>query len=326
MVDLLGLLVHTGKQDEARAALANAEQQFGAETARSLMIGLYRREGQNDQAIALQRSLVQLTPKKASAHVVLAELLWQKGDLAGARAAYDEALTLDATYVPGYIRALVDLQEGRYGQAADLMRQGVKQFPDQPVMTAHLAVAEQAAGNSADAIALFQKALAAEGLSQEQRDVLHWYLAATYAGMGDAAKARTENPALGVSDIAPQGVRQDLLDHLAHLEEPARQKAATALNLLVVFSRAKQPEATVAQIRALQALMPGEPLPACLQASMMVRDARHQRRGQEHASNSQGRPGHRDDRPRQGPPGHRDPNSWRFRTPPPHTQGVKEPA
>ena len=275
MVALLELLTRTGKTEEAREVLSKAEQQLGPESTQALMLGLDLREGQLGQAVNIGRALVEADPKKVGPHVLLAELLWRQGDLAGARGAFDDGLALDPAYLPAYRRALLDLQEAKYDLAVEFMRNAAKQFSGQFAVSTQLAIAEQAAGNPAASVDLLEKALAVQGIPQASSDAMHWFLAVAHAAMGDTAKARVDNQAVGASELGPVDARQDLLDHVAGMDAASRGKVATALDLLVMFVRNRRPDVAIAQARTLQALLPDEPLPPCLQASLLNEEGKH---------------------------------------------------
>ncbi len=273
---LLGVLVRGGKMDQARELIQKKEAQLGPGMTQSLLLALCLDQGLVDQALDLARSLVERSPAKASAYVLLAELQYKSGDRAGARASYNRALELEPGYLPAYRRSLLDCEEGRFSDAIDLMKKGQEHFPDQPAVALQLAVAQQGSGDAKDALDVLAKALETEGLAAASASVLHWCLAVTYAGMGDAENAHAQNALVPATLVGPPGDRQDLLDHLAGLQDPARSKAATALDLLAIYYRSRSVEAAAAQVTALNDLLPGEPLPACMQADLLDGLGKHQ--------------------------------------------------
>jgi len=275
VVPLVALLARQGKMDEARALLAKVEEHVGPAAVQSLLLALYLDEGEIDQAISLARSRVESNPQEPAVYCLLGELYWLQGDLVQARASFDTALSLDPGYVPAYRRALIDLQEGDFGRAADLMRDAQKLHPEIPAIAVQLAVAQQAGGDPQAAADVLQAALASDEASAQGGGALHWYLAVLYAALGEAQKAHQENQAVTASELGPRRLRDDLLDRVMALEPEGRKEAAAALNLLVVFSRSRRLDATVQQVDKLQQVLPDHPLPLCLQAELLDGQRRH---------------------------------------------------
>jgi tetratricopeptide (TPR) repeat protein len=273
---LLSSLARTGKMEEARALVAREQDKLGPEVSQSLLLGLSLQEGLIDQALSLARSMVERNPTRADSHALLGDLLYESGDYAAARASYDRALQLDQDCLTAYRRVLLDLEQGDFARAADLMSQGRTRFPNQVAMALQLSVAQQGAGNPAEAVTTLQSAMAKANLPAASASALHLTLAVVYAGMGDAASTDDQNKMVLPTDMAPFPDRQDLLDHIAALQEPTRSKAAVALNLLGVFSRNGRPKAGGQQVDLLHQMLPQEPLPACVEAELLDASGKHQ--------------------------------------------------
>ncbi len=273
---LLGALVRQGKMDAARALVQKEEDKLGPGTSDSLLLALALDQGMADKALDLARSMVERSPDKASTRVLLAELQYENGNMEGARASYDRALELDPDYLPAYRRSLLDDEAGDFTKAVELMKPAMKKFPDQPSVPLQLAVAQQGAGHADEAVNALKDGLEMKNLAPASASALHWMLAVTYAGMGESAAATAQNKLVSTGEVGPPDERQKLLDHLSALTDPARSKAATALDLLALFSRTRRPKAGAKQVADLEKLMPGEPLPACLQAAVLDGEGRHQ--------------------------------------------------
>jgi tetratricopeptide (TPR) repeat protein len=276
LVGLVSVLARTGQMAEARALLVRAEKELGSPVIRSILLNSYLSEGKLEEATALARALVEAEPANASTHNLLAEMLWRGGKLAEARDAFDEALKLAPDQVPAYRRGLLDLQDGRTPAALELFRDARQRFPRYLAFSTHFAVALQAAGQEEEASQVLGKALADPATPEAAKDGLHWCLAVLCAGMGKAEEAKAHDQQVRQSELGPQEDREELLERLAAAQQPGRQQAAAALNLLVSFSGAGCPEAALQSAEVVQKLMPGEPLPPCWHALLLDRQGKHQ--------------------------------------------------
>lgn len=272
---LAGALARSGDMESARAVLSRADRELGSVAVRALLMDLYLREGQIEEAVMLARSHVDSVPDSGAAHAVLAELLWRSGDLADARREFDEALKLGPEFLQAYRRGLLDLHEGRTAQAVSLFEDARDRFPDGLSPKVHLAVALQADGRLQDAAELMQQTLQEARAERAVMDMLRGYLAVMYAALGDIEAATLHNNQARMSELGLRQDRQDLLNFLGAADEPRRQEVGTALNLLVAFSRARCFQPTLERVEALEEMLPGRPLPSCWRASVLDQQARH---------------------------------------------------
>jgi len=276
LAGLVSVLARSGRTDEAHARLVRAEKELNVPAVRALLLSSYLREGKPDEALGLARALVEAEPANPSLRILLAELLWRGGKLAEARVAFDEALKLAPDHVPAYRRGLLDLQEGNAQAALDLFREGRQRLPQHLRLSINLAVALQAAGQASEAIKVLEQVLGAPAMPDAAKDELHWCLAALCAGSGDAENASAHDKQVRQSEWGPLEDREGLLQRIAATQEPGRQQAASAVNLLVSFSGAGCPEAALQSADVLQKLMPGELLPSCWRASLLDQQGKHQ--------------------------------------------------
>ncbi len=91
-----------------RAATASNSAQVWA-----TVLNIFLSENRLDEAASLAKSYVEKNPASAPAQCMLAEILWAKGDLKGAKSAFDETLKLAPDFAPATRRALLDLEENR---------------------------------------------------------------------------------------------------------------------------------------------------------------------------------------------------------------------
>lgn len=271
LAGLVSVLVRAGDRDGVRDLLVKAEKGMGADAARAMLLRIYLGEGKVEEAVALARDHAQAHPQDAAAHVMLAELLWRAGRLDEARASYDEALKVAPDFLLAYRRGLLDLQQGKAGDALALFQAARERFPGQPAPLLHVALAMQAEGRLDEAAQFLQDSIPQERGSTPPLDLARWYLAVMRAGQGNTEAALAVNAKVPEGDLGLPEDREGLLRQLAALQPPGRAQAALQLNLAEAFTRAGNAEAAQQPVAALGAALPGEPLPAIWHAQALVR-------------------------------------------------------
>lgn len=136
-----------GIADLAAAAALDPKQP----TADILAIEALLRKGLGDRAQAIADTLVRRLPDQAAAHNALGLVASAKGDKAGARAAFEKAVSLDPAFIPA-IRNLVSAQmeAGDSKGAIERLRALVKTDPGKPEAVVMLVAALQRTGAPAD--------------------------------------------------------------------------------------------------------------------------------------------------------------------------------
>jgi len=268
---LLALLVRTGDLPAARALVARAEIRLGPDTTAALLSWLAVMDGRLDDAISIAKERAQQRPDYAPGQVALAELLWKRGDLAGARAAFDAGIKADPQCFPAYRRGLLDLQEGRAADAVSLFHDADARFPKELSAKVLLILAMQADGKTDGAIAMLDKLLVNVKKPMAGADAPRWALAVMEAGQGNLETAISQNNLIFRDDLGPRGDRQGLLGRLAALSGSGRAEAARSLNLLPTFITGAWQTPALQQLEILEKLLPGEMLPECWYASMLGR-------------------------------------------------------
>ena len=275
MTGVVDALVRQGDMDGARQRLAHAEEQLGADQVRSLLIRLHLREGRAEDAISLAKAQAKANPKSPMAQALLAELLWNHGDLAGARVAFDNALELNPNYLPAYHRGLLDLEEQRASDAVSLFQSVTKRNRKHLDGWLNLAIALHADGKPQEALAVFQKLGIPKARRTLRLDTPRWILAVLHASVGDLEAALKQNRLTLGSEYGLAEERQRLLERLAGTDEPARSKAGVALNLMSAFGAGGYLHAALNALETAKKHLPGEPLPACWATRILDQQGKH---------------------------------------------------
>jgi len=293
LAGLFRVLDRSGRAEEAQALLRRVEKEPNPPIRRDLLWSWYQQQGMREEAIAVARSLAEAEPANPSRRTMLAEMLWVGGKLSEARAAFDEAQKLagGVGYWFACRRGLLELQDGKTEAALEWLRDAQQRYPQKVLPgNMHLGVALQAAGQPEQAIKVLEKALEAPPDPDSTPDGLHWRLAVLYAAEGDAEKAMAHDRQVRHSTWGPIEAREELLQHIAAAQEPRRQQAATAVNLLFCCMDQGFPEAAVQKAELVQKAMPGEPLPRCWQAQMLDNQRKHQEAVAVYEANIRDRP------------------------------------
>ena len=274
LAGMVGLHLSQGQTDKAVALLTQADQDLGSDTVRALLMNLYLREGQTDKAIDLARALVEEKPDQAPVHMVLAQLLWRSDKTEEARKQFEKARELKPDYMPAYAGGLIDLQEGRTGQAVELFRKATEQFPGQAAPTLYLAVALQADGKLDKAIEVLE-----EGQSQEalrRSGTAAWFLAVMRAAKGNVGDLRATNIMFRNRNFGMPEDRERLLQRLGELEDSQAQQAAVLLNLSVALRQHGNTQAAITVAEKAEKLLPDEPVLVCRRFALLDSQGQHE--------------------------------------------------
>ena len=272
---LFTLLVRKGDIEGARALMVRAEGAFGPDRVRAVLINLALREKKSEEAIALARAQIQAKPKDPIGHGLLAELLWQRGDLSAARSAFDKALELDPGYRPAYRRGLLDLQEARFSDAISLFGAVCKSLTTSFAAPAQLAAALHANNQTAEAVEVLEKTGLKKLASRILVDTPRWLLTILYADQGNIEGMTLQNRMIVTTDYGLPEDRQALLERLAQGEPSLRHDATRALALLSIFDQGVCLQGSQTQLDRLRELLPEEPLPACWRSSALAAQGKY---------------------------------------------------
>lgn len=274
LVGLMGVLVRMNDWDRARAVIERTAAESDSEEVWAAMMDICLHRGRLEDAVSAARSHVEKNPSNPVAQAELAELLWQYGDLKGARIAFDVALALAPDYLYANRRALLDLEEDRPADAVTLLRRLLEKSAT-PAAKIDLAVALQAAGQTREAADLLQGVSSAFQGPSKALDAPRWYLAVLRAGEGDIQAAGAMNDLLAAKDyFGLPADRLQLLQRIAASEEKARREAAAKLNL-VIWLIAHNCPGTLQQAELVVKLLPGEPLPVCWRIRLLDFAGKH---------------------------------------------------
>jgi putative PEP-CTERM system TPR-repeat lipoprotein len=116
-------LIGIGQPADAITELETAYKKDPGQTrAGYVLVGLYLRDRQVTKAVAIAQSLVAREPANPSFQDLLGQAKAIKGDLAGARAAFEQAIALDATLVTAQLNlARMEIGAKRFDRAQTLL-------------------------------------------------------------------------------------------------------------------------------------------------------------------------------------------------------------
>lgn len=153
------------RQGKGEAAVGELEALAAADvkntTADMALISAYLRKGQFDQALKAVDGLEKKQPDKAQAANLRGRILIMKKDLAGARASFERALTIDKGYLPALSSlAGLDLMEKKPDQARKRFEDFVKNDPKNTNALLTLAqLLPRAGGTPADVVEVYNRAI-----------------------------------------------------------------------------------------------------------------------------------------------------------------------
>lgn len=167
-----------------RSSLQQAEQQLrgrnfaaAATTCRSVlgvdnrnapalqMLGIaLAQSGDRDGAEAAFQRFLQINPRNAAVHTNVGNLRLLRGDLAGAETCYRKAIALMPNYAEAHFNLGLALKaSNRLSEAREALEQALRSRPGYVDAQVQLGVVQLSLGDAAQAVASFDKALAAAG-------------------------------------------------------------------------------------------------------------------------------------------------------------------
>jgi cellulose synthase operon protein C len=146
--------IATGQFEIGMADLAAASRLDPSQvTADVLAIEALLRKGLHDRALTVANALVQRLPGQAAAHNALGLVASARRDRAGARAAFEKAVSLAPTFIPAVKNlASLELDEGNAAGALARLRALVKSDPGRPEAVVMLVAALQRTGAPAEEV------------------------------------------------------------------------------------------------------------------------------------------------------------------------------
>jgi len=260
---LIAVLIKNGDIDGARARLAAAENDLGADQVRSILIGLRLRSNEPDEALALIKAQVKDKPKSATYRSVLADLLWKEGDTKGAREQFTKAIELSPKYMNAYRLGLLELSENNTKEAVEVFTKATQVNKGRPAAWFNLAMALHADGQVEKASNILKKLVVSDNAGSASYTAPRWALTLLLASENDLETALLLNEKLRAPQLGSPEQRKSLIERLAALSKANREKAGVTLTTLFTFTSARVINAAEAQVAKLQKILPNEPLPEC---------------------------------------------------------------
>ena len=281
---LAKLLVSMDRSKEAGELLLKAEA--GGRRAPVLggpLVWLYLQEKDYDAAIGVVKGQIKDRPGEPQLYVAVGNLLWTKGDRAGAREYYDKALADKRPPATAYRRVLLDLVEEKYDAAITLAGKGIKQYPAARMLNVMIAVAHLGKGDDVRAREVFAAALKDVQLDAKSKGRVVRMLDVMRAVAGESAPGEGEDtdekaPVPGAAMQTMPSVRSDkarFLEAVRALRPKARRKAAIVFSVMTLAMQYKVLGEAVRQAEALEKLMPDDPLAPCQKAQILDRIGEH---------------------------------------------------
>lgn len=272
---LVEIMVRKGKDKEAEALLIRAGRRLGWKAVQRTLTELFLKEGRSDQAISLARAQLSANGKSPYAYVLLADLLWRKGNLKEAEALFAAALRLEPNFPQAYNLGLLYLQQGKNSAAIGLMREASNRFSKGRTFVVALALALQAEGRVKEAVEALDRILVGQEKRDPGLDTPRWLSAVMQAALGDSKAADARNKMMLTANIGLLEDRQSLLRSVAALAQPGRRQVSVALNQMAVFNRSGFLPVAARQLQIVKRLIPEHPLPECWYLRSLDAEGKH---------------------------------------------------
>lgn len=154
----------------------------------------FRLNNQRDEAIATLKEIICETPLRYETYELLAELYAEKGDTAGQLASLQQLLLLDPAQPANHVRVADALLKAKqYDKAVAALAEARRRFPQMPLITYYLALAQSQAKKSSEAVVTFEEALHEAENSQpdliDGRFYFSYGMSAEQAGLFEKAAA-----------------------------------------------------------------------------------------------------------------------------------------
>ncbi len=263
LVPFAAVRMRQGRLDEAREFMAQAGKAPGAAVGtRAQLIRLYVRDLDYENAAELAKLLAEERPEDAGVHTLRGDMEWLAGRTDVARSEYDRARELNPRLTAAYHRALLDIKEGKFESALQLLEEGQKQLPNSLLLKYYSALALEAKGDREDAENILSQISALPETRPGALDVPRFMLAVLAARQGDSDKAIELSERIsGLPELTAD--REQLLRSLASAPAEIRHDAALAIGMMRTFSESGLVHEAKAQSDKIVKLLPDAPMAVC---------------------------------------------------------------
>lgn len=236
---------------ELEAAFKKDPRQTQAATA---LLGLYLRAGQANKAITLAETLVKQQPGNAGFHNLLGMAKGQGGDVAGAKAAFEQAIALDPTLVSAKLHlARVEIATRAYDAAAARLAAILKENDKNTDAMGEMALLADRRGQNTDAQRWLEKATDLSGPKETR-----WGLALSDYHLRRGRPALALDAIKNVSGKAPEDLAVLLAYARAQLANGDATGAKSNLNTATkVAAFNSQPQVEIALLQMAAKNLPG---------------------------------------------------------------------
>lgn len=274
-----------GQGDEARGLedlAASFERSPGDLVVASALAHLLVRQGKPADAVAVAERANRALDGNPAALNLLGGMRRAVGDLAGARAAFEQALRREAGFMPARLNlARVDVAEARYDAARATYAEMLRKNRRDAVAMYESGLLEQRAGNLVEARRWLEKALAERPESLE----FGLGLVRLHAAMGERAAALETAKAIGARHLGntealaalaeaqiEAGETKAARQTLAEMTRLADFDAHRLLQVGAMQMRAGNPGGAAYAARKIQQALPGHEAAMVLEADAMAAD------------------------------------------------------
>lgn len=260
-------LLAKGQELEGLRQLAAISQQDASPIADMVLMSSYLARGEVDKALATVDAVERKQPSKPAGPFARGRILMLKGDNAGARAAFQEALKRDASYIPAMNNlALLDLRDGKADDARGRFQAVLKADPGNVAALMSLAdVMATQNGPQAEITSLLDRAITADPSDPAPRQMLIEYLllqksytAAVAAGQKAVATMNSNPELFNALGRAQSAVGESAQAQASFAKQAQLQPSATApyMGAADAYRRAGDRANTVRSLRQALTLNP----------------------------------------------------------------------
>ena len=248
---VLGIsLIRSGQMGTGMAELEAAFKKDPRQTqAATALLGLYLRSNQAAKAVTLAETLVKQQPGNAGFHNLLGMAKGQSGNVAGAKAAFEQAIALDPTLVSAKLHlARVEIATGAYDAAAARLATILKENDKNTEAMGEMALLSDRRGQSAEAQRWLEKATDLSGPKETR-----WGLALSDYHLRHGRPGPALDAIKKVSGKAPEDLAVLLAyarAQLANGDAAGAKSNLTAATRVAAFNPQPQVEIALLQIAA----------------------------------------------------------------------------